>query len=124
MYDLLHRLKFYDVHGNLITTVHSSENRLPIPLKDVPKDLQNAFVATEDSRFYTQSWYDPIGILRAIWVNIVHSGVSEGGSTITQQLARNAFLSQDRTFKRKISEALLALKIEQHYTRMKSLKCT
>ena len=50
--------------------------------------------------------------LRAVWVNIVHSGVSEGGSTITQQLARNAFLSQDRTFKRKISEALLALKIE------------
>ena len=109
--------QIYDVHGNLITTVHSSENRLPIPLKDVPKDLQNAFVATEDSRFYTHHGIDPIGILRAIWVNIVHSGVSEGGSTITQQLARNAFLSQDRTFKRKISEALLALKIEQHYTK-------
>ena len=109
--------QIYDVHGNLITTVHSSENRLPIPLKDVPKDLQNAFVATEDSRFYTHHGIDPIGILRAVWVNIVHSGVSEGGSTITQQLARNAFLSQDRTFKRKISEALLALKIEQHYTK-------
>ena len=67
--------------------------------------------------FYTHHGIDPIGILRAIWVNIVHSGVSEGGSTITQQLARNAFLSQDRTFKRKISEALLALKIEQHYTK-------
>ena len=104
--------QIYDVHGNLITTVHSTENRLPVPLKDVPKDLQNAFVATEDSRFYSHH-----GILRAVWVNIVHSGVSEGGSTITQQLARNAFLSQDRTFKRKISEALLALKIEQHYTK-------
>ncbi|MDU6073642.1 MAG: penicillin-binding protein 1A [Veillonella parvula] len=109
--------QIYDVHGNLITTVHSTENRLPVPLKDVPKDLQNAFVATEDSRFYTHHGIDPIGILRAVWVNIVHSGVSEGGSTITQQLARNAFLSQDRTLKRKISEALLALKIEQHYTK-------
>ena len=69
--------QIYDVHGNLITTVHSSENRLPIPLKDVPKDLQNAFVATEDSRFYTHHGIDPIGILRAVWVNIVHSGVSE-----------------------------------------------
>ncbi len=57
-----------------------------------------------------------------IWVNVVHSGVAEGGSTITQQLARNAFLSQDRTLKRKISEALLALKIEQHYTKQEILE--
>lgn len=109
--------QIYDVHGNLITTVHSTENRLPVPINEVPKELQDAFVATEDSRFYSHHGIDPIGILRAVWVNIVHSGVSEGGSTITQQLARNAFLSQDRTFKRKISEALLALKIEQHYTK-------
>lgn len=114
--------QIYDVHGNLITTVHSTENRLPVPLKDVPKDLQNAFVATEDSRFYSHHGIDPVGILRAVWVNIVHSGVSEGGSTITQQLARNAFLSQDRTLKRKISEALLALKIEQHYTKQEILE--
>lgn len=114
--------QIYDVHGNLITTVHSTENRLPVPLKDVPKDLQNAFVATEDSRFYSHHGIDPIGILRAIWVNVVHSGVAEGGSTITQQLARNAFLSQDRTLKRKISEALLALKIEQHYTKQEILE--
>lgn len=114
--------QIYDVHGNLITTVHSTENRLPVPLKDVPKELQDAFVATEDSRFYSHHGIDPIGILRAIWVNVVHSGVSEGGSTITQQLARNAFLSQDRTLKRKISEALLALKIEQHYTKQEILE--
>lgn len=109
--------QIYDVHGNLITTVHSAENRIPVPLSKVPKNLQNAFIATEDSRFYSHHGIDPVGILRAVWVNIVHSGVSEGGSTITQQLARNAFLTQDRTLKRKISEALLALKIEQHYTK-------
>ena len=113
--------QIYDVHGNLITTVHSTENRLPVPINEVPKELQDAFVATEDSRFYSHHGIDPIGILRAIWVNIVHSGVSEGGSTITQQLARNAFLSQDRTFKRKISEAMLAIKIEQHYTKQEIL---
>ena len=114
--------QIYDVHGNLITTVHSTENRLPVPINEVPKELQDAFVATEDSRFYSHHGIDPIGILRAIWVNVVHSGVSEGGSTITQQLARNAFLSQDRTLKRKISEALLALKIEQHYTKQEILE--
>lgn len=114
--------QIYDVHGNLITNVHSAENRLPVSIKEVPKDLQDAFVATEDSRFYNHHGIDPIGILRAIWVNIVHSGVAEGGSTITQQLARNAFLSQDRTIKRKISEALLALKIEQHYTKQEILE--
>ena len=114
--------QIYDVHGNLITTVHSTENRLPVPINEVPKELQDAFVATEDSRFYSHHGIDPIGILRAIWVNIVHSGVAEGGSTITQQLARNAFLSQDRTLKRKISEALLALKIEQHYTKQEILE--
>ena len=114
--------QIYDVHGNLITTVHSSENRLPVPISEVPKNLQNAFVATEDSRFYSHHGIDPIGILRAIWVNIAHSGVAEGGSTITQQLARNAFLTQDRTLKRKVSEALLALKIEQHYTKQEILE--
>ena len=109
--------QIYDVHGNLITTVHATENRLPVPLKQIPKNLQNAFIATEDSRFYSHHGIDPIGVLRAIAVNVVRSGVSEGGSTITQQLARNAFLNQDRTFKRKISEALLALQIEKRYSK-------
>lgn len=114
--------QIYDVHGNLLTTVHSTENRLPVPISEVPKSLQNAFVATEDARFYSHHGIDPVGILRAVWVNIARSGVSEGGSTITQQLARNAFLSQDRTLKRKVSEALLALRIEQRYTKQKILE--
>ena len=114
--------QIYDVHGNLLTTVHSTENRLPVPISEVPKSLQNAFVATEDARFYSHHGIDPVGILRAVWVNIARSGVSEGGSTITQQLARNAFLSQDRTLKRKVSEALLALRIEQRYTKQEILE--
>ncbi len=113
--------QIYDVHGNLITTVHATENRLPVKLSQVPKDLQNAFIATEDNRFYSHHGVDPIGIMRAIWVNIAHDGVAEGGSTITQQLARNAFLTQDRTLKRKIMEAMLAIRIEQYYTKQEIL---
>ena len=67
--------QIYDVHGNLITTVHATENRLPVPLKQIPKNLQNAFIATEDSRFYSHHGIDPIGVLRAIAVNVVRSGV-------------------------------------------------
>lgn len=114
--------QIYDVHGNLITTVHATENRLPVKLSQVPKDLQNAFIATEDNRFYSHHGVDPIGIMRAIWVNIAHVGVAEGGSTITQQLARNAFLTQDRTLKRKIMEAMLAIRIEQYYTKQEILE--
>lgn len=114
--------QIYDVHGNLITTVHATENRLPVKLSQVPKDLQNAFIATEDNRFYSHHGVDSIGIMRAIWVNIAHDGVAEGGSTITQQLARNAFLTQDRTLKRKIMEAMLAIRIEQYYTKQEILE--
>uniref|UniRef100_UPI00402A9CE1 transglycosylase domain-containing protein n=1 Tax=Veillonella magna TaxID=464322 RepID=UPI00402A9CE1 len=114
--------QIYDVAGDLITTVRSTDKRLPVKLSQVPKNLQNAFIATEDSRFYSHHGIDPIGILRAIWVNIAHDGVAEGGSTITQQLARNAFLTQDRTLKRKLMEAMLAIKIEQHYTKNEILE--
>ena len=75
----------FDVNGKLITVLHAVENRLPVPLSKVPKDLQNAFVALEDNRFYQHSGVDPRAILRAVWINISAGGVSEGGSTITQK---------------------------------------
>ncbi|MBP2629186.1 MAG: penicillin-binding protein, family [Firmicutes bacterium] len=114
--------QIYDINGKLISTVHSVENRLPVPLNKIPKNLQNAFVAAEDARFYQHIGIDPRGILRAIWSNITDRGVSEGGSTITQQLAKNALLSQDRTLKRKIQEAILALQIERQYTKNEILE--
>ena len=109
--------QIFDAKGKLITTVHSVENRLPVSLTKIPKDLQNAFIAAEDARFYQHVGIDPRGILRAVWSNISDRGVSEGGSTITQQLARNALLSQERTLKRKIQEAFLALQIEQKFSK-------
>jgi len=114
--------QIYDINGKLITTVHSVENRLPVPLSKIPKNLQSAFVAAEDARFYQHIGIDPRGILRAVWSNITGGGVSEGGSTITQQLAKNALLSQERTLKRKIQEALLALQIEKKYTKNEILE--
>ncbi|MBP2652864.1 MAG: mtgA 3 [Firmicutes bacterium] len=114
--------QIFDVNGKLITTVHSVENRVPVGINKIPKSLQNAFVSAEDARFYQHSGVDPRGILRAIWSNIAGGAVAEGGSTITQQLAKNAILTQERTLKRKIQEAVLALQIERQYTKAEILE--
>jgi penicillin-binding protein 1A len=114
--------QIYDVNGKLISTVHSVENRVPVSINKIPKNLQNAFIAAEDARFYQHIGIDPRGILRAVWSNITSQGVSEGGSTITQQLAKNALLSQERTLKRKVQEAILALQIEQQYSKSEILE--
>jgi penicillin-binding protein 1A len=83
----------------------------------IPKNLANAILATEDRRFYYHFGLDPIGLFRAVVVNVTQKGVVQGGSTITQQLAKNLFLSQDRTLKRKIQEALLAIWLEYKLTK-------
>ena len=112
----------FDSHGRLITTLHSDQNRLPIDINKVPQNLQNAFIAAEDNRFYEHIGIDPIGIFRAIFANLTHRGIAQGGSTITQQLAKNAFLSQEQTLKRKIQEAMLALEIEHKYSKKEILE--
>lgn len=111
-----------DAHGKLIATTRSVENRLPVPLSKIPKNLQDSFIAAEDARFYQHIGVDPRGILRAVWANITNRGVSEGGSTITQQLAKNALLTQEQTLKRKIQEAVLALQIERQYSKSEILE--
>ena len=90
----------YDINGNEIANVHAAENREPVKLAQIPQNLQNAFVAVEDNRFYEHMGVDPRGILRAAYSNLTGRAISEGGSTITQQLAKNAYLTQDRTMKR------------------------
>lgn len=112
----------FDIHGRLITTLHSDQNRLPIDINKVPQNLQNAFIAAEDNRFYDHIGIDPIGIVRAIVTNVTNRGIAQGGSTITQQLAKNAFLSQEQTMKRKIQEAMLALEIERKYSKKEILE--
>ena len=93
------------------------EKRIPIALSEMPNHLRNAFIAIEDVRFYHHSGFDIKGILRAAYRNILKRGISEGASTITQQLARNLFLTPTRSMKRKIEELVLAVNIERNYSK-------
>ncbi len=88
-----------------------------VKLKDLPPYLPKAFVAIEDRRFYFHHGIDPLGIARALTRNVVGSGGMQGGSTLTQQLAKNLFLTQERTVSRKIQEAILAIWLEHKYTK-------
>ena len=107
----------YDIKGNEIATVHTDEDREPAKIDKIPTNLKNAFLAVEDVRFYQHIGIDFRGVMRALWENIRHRSVTEGGSTITQQLARNAYLSQEQSYQRKIQEMFLALKIEHRHTK-------
>ena len=93
-----------------------------IALKDLPPYLPKAFIAIEDRRFYSHFGIDPIGILRALVTNVLHRGVSQGGSTLTQQLAKNLFLTQERTMMRKLQEAELALWLERKHSKNEILE--
>ena len=88
-----------------------------VPLKELPPYLPKAFVAIEDRRFYSHYGIDPIGLARAVVANVLHRGVSQGGSTITQQLAKNLFLTQERTIWRKMQEAVLAVWLERKFSK-------
>ena len=107
----------YDIKGNEIAVVHAEEDREPATIDKVPNHLKNAFLAVEDARFYQHIGIDVRGIMRALWENIRHQSVMEGGSTITQQLARNYYLTQEQSYHRKIQEMFLALKIEHRHTK-------
>ncbi|WP_281519801.1 transglycosylase domain-containing protein [Acidaminococcus timonensis] len=113
--------QFFDAKGNLITTVDSEEDRIPVTIDKTPKNLQHAFLAAEDIRFYEHGGIDFRGIGRAIYT-YVRWGEVQGGSTITQQLAKNYFLTQEQTLSRKLHEAFIALQIEQKYTKNEILE--
>jgi len=93
-----------------------------VPIERIPENMVNAIIAVEDSRFWRHKGIDYIAILRALAKDIIHAGLKEGGSTITQQLAKVMFLSPEKTFKRKIREAALAVKIEKNLTKKEILE--
>ncbi len=93
-----------------------------VALKDLPPYLPKAFIAIEDRRFYSHYGIDPVGIARAAATNILHRGVSQGGSTLTQQLAKNLFLTQERTLQRKLQEVELALWLERKHSKAEILE--
>jgi penicillin-binding protein 1A len=93
-----------------------------VALKELPPYLPKAFIAIEDRRFYSHHGIDPWGILRAAVTNVLRRGVSQGGSTLTQQLAKNLFLTQERTLQRKLQEVELALWLERKYSKAEILE--
>src|SRR5688572_22076628 len=88
-----------------------------LTLKELPSHLPKAFIAIEDRRFHDHYGIDPFGIARAAMANLLRRGVAQGGSTITQQLAKNLFLTQERTMKRKLQEAMLAIWLERKFSK-------
>ncbi|OGJ60695.1 hypothetical protein A3D88_04045 [Candidatus Peribacteria bacterium RIFCSPHIGHO2_02_FULL_52_16] len=108
----------YDRSGtHVLYKIHGEENRKVIAHDDIPDDVRHATLAAEDDDFYDHIGVDFFSIARAFRENIRNSALEQGASTITQQLARNVFLSREKTFQRKFKEIVLALKIEQHYTK-------
>jgi penicillin-binding protein 2A len=114
--NLDHVTVIYDRNGNEVAKLKAN-NSTYVPLNKISKYVVEGVVATEDSRFYEHSGIDFRGILRAIYVDVIKGSKEQGASTITQQLARNVYLNQDKTFTRKIEEVFYAAQIERHFSK-------
>jgi penicillin-binding protein 1A len=114
-------LRIYTADGVLIGEF-GEERRAVVSIADVPRQLKNAVIAAEDERFYEHPGIDYLGVLRAAWANLVAGGRRQGASTITMQVARNFFLSSEKTLTRKLYEALLAFKIEHSFSKEQILE--
>jgi penicillin-binding protein 1A len=103
----------YDTDKNIIAEL-GDELRYPVTFEKIPKDLINALVAVEDSRFYEHEGIDFISIIRAFFANIKAGKIVEGGSTLTQQLVKVIYLTPEKKLKRKVKEAILAYKLDSY----------
>jgi penicillin-binding protein 1A len=111
----------FDANDDLITALHG-ERQIFVPLDIVSPWVVDALLATEDRRFYSHWGGDPIGIARALYRNVRSRRLVEGGSTITQQLAKMLFLTPDRSLRRKVTEAVLAIRTERRYSKQRILE--
>ncbi|MDD5567444.1 MAG: transglycosylase domain-containing protein, partial [Patescibacteria group bacterium] len=115
IYDRTGQVLLYEIHGDVKRTL--------VPLEDIPDNLKNATIAIEDKHFYEHSGFDITGLIRAVFINITSVGKSRpGGSTITQQLVKNAILTTEKTFTRKIKELVLSYQIERKFSKDQILK--
>jgi penicillin-binding protein 1A len=108
--------RIYARDGSLLATLYK-ENRIWVPISKIPPVVREAFIANEDHNFYYHHGVDFGGIIRAAFSDLTHHHIEQGASTITQQLARGLFLTDQQTISRKIQEALLAMEIERYYTK-------
>ncbi|HEX3030885.1 MAG TPA: transglycosylase domain-containing protein, partial [Bacillota bacterium] len=107
----------FDRFGHEVTQLHGPENRIDVPFDKIPLHLRNAFLVMEDVRFYDHPGLDVQGIIRAMVVDLREEQMAQGASTITQQLARNAFLSNEKTWQRKLKELVMARELEKRYSK-------
>lgn len=107
----------YDINGKLLTRVHGEANREIANINQVAPELKLAVLAIEDSNFYRHQGLNPYSVARAALANYRKGGVSEGASTLTMQLVKNLFLTRERTFSRKLAEAILAIRVEQVFSK-------
>jgi penicillin-binding protein 1A len=103
--------------GTRLASLDGGQDRTPIELEDVPLVVRNAVLAAEDRKFYAHGGIDPFGIVRALWADLRNQGVRQGGSTITQQYVKNAYVGSDRSAARKVREAVIAVKLEQRLSK-------
>lgn len=106
-----------DRNGKVLSTLFAEQNREDVKLSQMPQQLRQAVVATEDKRFYEHDGVDPIGIARALVVDIIKGSKAQGGSTITQQYVKQAFVGSQKTAKRKVQEALMARELDKRYSK-------
>ena len=115
---IIQSTKIYDRTGQIILyDVHNEEKRTVVKSEDISQFLKDAVVATEDDNFYSHGGISLSSIIRAAFSDITNKNMGQGGSTITQQLVKNAFLSPEKTFIRKIKEALLAIRLEKRFSK-------
>ena len=113
--------QFYDINGNAIYTTLSEERRIPVTIDKIPKHVQRAFIAIEDNRFYEHGGIDYRGTARALLSTLSGHEV-QGGSTITQQLAKNLYFTQEKKMERKVAEVFMAFALERDYSKNEILE--
>ena len=115
LYEQRQHITLYDKNGDVLYESNFGENSEWISLDEIPQQVQDAFIAVEDKRFYLHFGFDPIRMAGAAKNNLFSDSVLQGGSTITQQFAKNLFLTNEQTLSRKIEEFFYAVRLEMHY---------
>ncbi|UCZ54155.1 penicillin-binding protein [Bacillus shivajii] len=107
----------YDRNGKIISEIFNDENRIYLPFEDIPQVVIDALLAAEDQSFYDHQGFDVQGITRALLINLNNQSIQQGGSTVTQQLVRNLYLTKEQTYERKLTELLYAYQLERRLSK-------
>lgn len=120
--DIAEATKIYDRNGELLYDIYTDENRTPIKLEDMPEVVKQSTIAIEDKDFYKHQGFSITGIARSFFKLLIHRQVEGGGSTLTQQLIKNALLTQESTLSRKLKELILSIQVERSFTKAQILE--